>query len=186
MDLRPLLLEAGERLAERGMIAAAADVVYLEVSEVLSALEGESVGTDTLAGRKAEMEAAEDFRVPDLIVGDDFVPIPRTGDESLLRGVGSSRGRVRGTLRVVHDPTGVTDLAPGTVLAVPHSDVSWTPLFARAAGIVAEAGGMLSHSSIVAREFGIPCVVSVAGACDLPDGVDVVVDGYEGTVTVLR
>jgi pyruvate,water dikinase len=68
---------------------------------------------------------------------------------------------------------------------VPHSDVSWTPLFARAGAIVAEAGGMLSHSSIVAREFGIPCVVSAAGACDLPDGTEVVVDGYEGVVTVV-
>jgi pyruvate,water dikinase len=63
--------------------------------------------------------------------------------------------------------------------------VAWTPLFARASGVVAESGGILSHSSIVAREYGIPCVVSVANACSaIPDGAAVVVDGVAGTVLV--
>ena len=48
--------------------------------------------------------------------------------------------------------------------------------------IVAESGGLLSHSSIVAREFGIPCVVSVAGAMRIPDGSVVRVDGFTGEV----
>ena len=55
-----------------------------------------------------------------------------------------------------------------------------------AAAVVAESGGVLSHSSIVAREFGIPCVVSAPGACDIPPGSEVVVDGLAGTVTVVR
>jgi pyruvate,water dikinase len=50
--------------------------------------------------------------------------------------------------------------------------------------VVAESGGMLSHSSIVAREFGIPAVVSVEGACRLRDGTPVTVDGYQGKVSV--
>jgi len=72
----------------------------------------------------------------------------------------------------------------GDILAIPHSDVAWTPLFARAGAVIAESGGMLSHSSITAREYGIPCVVSVAGALRLPNGATVLVDGYAGTVTV--
>ena len=77
-------------------------------------------------------------------------------------------------------------VATGDVIVIPFSDVSWTPLFARAAGVVAEAtGGILSHAAIVAREYGIPCVVGVTGACDaIPDGVPVVVDGTAGTVLV--
>lgn len=76
-------------------------------------------------------------------------------------------------------------VAVGDVIVIPFSDVAWTPLFARAAAVVAEAGGILSHSSIVAREYGIPCVVSVHGACDaIPDGATVVVDGMAGTVLV--
>jgi pyruvate,water dikinase len=62
--------------------------------------------------------------------------------------------------------------------------VSWTPLFARAGAVVAESGGMLSHSSIVAREYQIPAVVSVEGAVNLPDGVLVSVDGFSGEVIV--
>ena len=65
---------------------------------------------------------------------------------------------------------------------IPYSDVGWTPMLARAGAVVAESGGLLSHSSIVAREFGIPCVVSVAGAMRIPDGASIRVDGYTGTV----
>ena len=73
----------------------------------------------------------------------------------------------------------------GEILVIPYSDVGWTPLFARAAGVVAEAGGLLSHAAIVAREYGIPCVVSVAGACSaIPDGALVHVDGVTGSVTI--
>ena len=57
-------------------------------------------------------------------------------------------------------------------------------IYDRNGAVIAEAGGMLSHSSIVAREYRIPCVVSVTGATRLPDGATVVVDGYTGTVIV--
>ncbi len=185
MDLRPLLWEAGRRLAARGELVAADEVRFLEVDEVLAALAGAAVPAGAVEARAAEMAAAEGFRVPELIVGDEFVPIPVADGLTELRGVGSSRGRRRGAVRVVRDPADAPEVPDGAVVVVPHSDVSWTPLFARAGAIVAEAGGMLSHSSIVAREFGIPCVVSAEGACDLADGTDVVVDGYEGTVTVV-
>ncbi len=83
--------------------------------------------------------------------------------------------------------TGIADFArveQGDVLTIPYSDVGWTPLFAKAGAVIAESGGMLSHSSIVAREYGIPCVVSVAGATRLEDGAMVTVDGYRGEVVV--
>ncbi len=68
------------------------------------------------------------------------------------------------------------------MLIIPFSDVGWTPLFAKAGAVVAESGGMLSHSSIVAREYGIPCVVSVPGAMRIEDGTMLTVDGYSGEV----
>jgi pyruvate,water dikinase len=70
----------------------------------------------------------------------------------------------------------------GDVLVIPYSDVSWTPLFAKAGAVVAEAGGILSHSSIIAREYGIPAVVAVPGACQLADGTQLTVDGNNGQV----
>jgi pyruvate,water dikinase len=72
----------------------------------------------------------------------------------------------------------------GDVLVIPYSDVGWTPLFARAGAVVAEAGGILSHSSVIAREYGIPAVVSVSGACGLADNSTVSVDGYRGEIIV--
>ena len=73
----------------------------------------------------------------------------------------------------------------GDVLVIPFSDVGLTPLFARAGAVVAESGGILSHSSIIAREYGIPAVVSVPGACGLEDGTMMAVDGYTGDMQIL-
>jgi pyruvate,water dikinase len=72
------------------------------------------------------------------------------------------------------------------VLVITHSDVAWTALFSKAGAVVSEAGGLLSHSSIVAREYRIPCVVGVAGATALTDGKTVAVDGYRGSVHILK
>jgi pyruvate,water dikinase len=58
-------------------------------------------------------------------------------------------------------------------------------LFARAGAIIAESGGILSHSSIVAREYKLPAVVSVTGACRiLQDGMQVTVDGFKGEIVL--
>ncbi len=72
----------------------------------------------------------------------------------------------------------------GDVLVIPYSEVGWTPLFARASAVIAESGGMLSHSSIIAREYNIPAVVSVAGATRLPDETLVMVNGHTGEVII--
>jgi pyruvate,water dikinase len=71
------------------------------------------------------------------------------------------------------------------VLVAPATDPAWTPLFARAVGVVVELGGALSHAGIVAREFGIPCVANIDGLTrTLRDGDIVRIDGSRGVVTV--
>ena len=124
--------------------------------------------------------------MPELVYGDAFVP--RRHDEvvrSTLSGHPTSRGSARGPARIVKGSADFGRVQPGDILVIPFSDVGWTPLFTRAAGIVAEAGGMLSHSSIVAREYGIPCVVSVTDATvAIPDGATLIVDGVSGLVLV--
>jgi pyruvate,water dikinase len=73
---------------------------------------------------------------------------------------------------------------PGDILICRTTDPAWTPLFGLAAAIVTETGGLLSHAAIVAREYGIPAVLGVAGALDrFPAGTTIVVDGTQGTVT---
>ncbi len=184
---RVYFLEIGRRLVDRGLLDTADDVMYLYLDEVRSALLGQPVETlplDLVRSRRKDMESLEDVVMPEIIYGDDFVPTRVDERAGALAGIPTSRGHHRGSLRVVRDTGDFGKVGPGDVIAIPYSDVGWTPLFARAGAVVAEAGGMLSHSSIVAREYRIPCVVSVAGATRLPDGATVVVDGYAGTIVV--
>jgi phosphoenolpyruvate synthase/pyruvate phosphate dikinase len=100
-----------------------------------------------------------------------------------LDGLGVSPGRVTGIARVVNDPRSGAYMEPGEILVAPVTDVAWTPLFAQAAGLVVEVGGLLSHGSIVAREYGMPAVVGVAGATKtLRTGDHITLDGTTGRV----
>ncbi len=184
---RRYFLEVGRRLTNRGTLDAPDDVMYLYLEEVRSALLGWPTEPDPrhlVDGRRDEIEGVRDIQMPEVIYGDDYVPAPPQPAATVLQGIPTSRGHHRGTLRVVLDTGDFGKVEAGDVIAIPFSDVGWTPLFARAGAVVAEAGGMLSHSSIVAREYHIPCVVSAAGATRLPDGATVTVDGYAGTVVI--
>ena len=183
---RGTFLALGELLVARRVLAEADDIFYLTLDEVRGAVrDGGGEPARIAATRRAEVAAAEDLDLPEVILGDDFVPRhrPAAGATTLL-GVPSSRGTYRGPARVVRSTDDASRLGRGDVLVVPYSDVAWTPLFARAGAVVAESGGMLSHSSIVAREHGIPCVVSTPGCLGLRDGAMVHVDGFSGVVTV--
>ena len=72
---------------------------------------------------------------------------------------------------------------PSDILVVPFTDIGWIPVLAGVGGVVADTGGQLSHTSIIAREFGIPAVVSVRHATRLiADGQDITIDGTAGRV----
>ncbi len=183
---RSTFLVLGDRLVARGLLRARDDVFYLTLEELRAAVRGDGIdAASVVSTRRDEIEAATDLDLPEVILGDDFVARRRTTtDAAILRGVPSSRGTYRGPVRRIRSSAEFDRLARGDVLVVPFSDVAWTPLFVRAGAVVAEAGGMLSHSSIVAREHGIPCVVSVPGALDLEDGTIVHVNGFSGVITV--
>ncbi|HYO44222.1 MAG TPA: PEP-utilizing enzyme, partial [Candidatus Limnocylindrales bacterium] len=183
---RGTFLALGEKLVARRVLAEADDVFYLTLDEVRAAVrDGGGEAARIAATRRAEVDAAEDLDLPEVILGDDFVPRHRlAAGATTLVGVPSARGTYRGPARVIRSTDQASQLRSGDVLVVPYSDVAWTPLFARAGAVVAESGGMLSHSSIVAREHGIPCVVSAAGCLGLRDGAMVHVDGFTGVVTV--
>jgi pyruvate,water dikinase len=92
---------------------------------------------------------------------------------------------VEGRVRVVLDPH-ATQLMPGEILVCPGTDPAWTPLFLAAGGLVMETGGLMTHGSVVAREYGIPAVVGVTRASErLKTGQRVRVDGTAGRVTIL-
>ena len=103
-----------------------------------------------------------------------------------LEGIGVSSGLVRGRARLVHHPGDPRGLEPGEILVAPITDPAWTPLFLAAAGVVVDVGALQSHAAIVARELGIPAVVSVDGATGrIRDGDELEVDGSLGTVRIV-
>ena len=129
------------------------------------------------------MQECQDVTPPSIIYGDEVLPLENHASNK-LKGTPTSRGHYTGAVRVVRGIRDFDKLKEGDVLVIPYSDVGWTPLFTKAGAVIAESGGILSHSSIVAREYNIPCVVSVSGACHLEDDTFVTVDGYRGEIVI--
>jgi pyruvate,water dikinase len=103
----------------------------------------------------------------------------------IIKGVGVSKGSVRGKARVILELQDSDKLQPGDILVCRTTSAPWSPLIAIAAGVVTDTGGLLSHSAIVAREYAIPCVTGTRSATTLiADGAIVTVDGEKGTVTL--
>ncbi|MCA9968919.1 MAG: hypothetical protein KC425_01830 [Anaerolineales bacterium] len=194
--LRNYALALGERLTARGLLPAPEAIFYLYLPEVEALVAATAVSATAVAdtaarvgARQAEMAEVRDALLPDVIYGEKAPPVTTVAETAVaqrtLRGIPTSRGYFRGPVRVIESLQAFETMAPGAVLVIPYSDVSWTPLFAQAGAVIAESGGMLSHSSIVAREYRLPAVVSVTGACRLlRNGMDVTVDGFKGIVTI--
>jgi pyruvate,water dikinase len=186
---RPMFLSLADHLVERGWLSEREDIFYVPVEVLRQALSddhgsGEALGPMAEQHRNAIARVA-DYEMPSLIYGEDDPPIiPR--QQNRLSGTATSSGYYRGPVRVVKGLQDFHKLQPGDVLVVPFTDVGWTPLFARAGAVVSDSGGMLSHSSIIAREYHIPAVVSVPGATRLPDGMTVLVDGFKGEVIIFE
>ncbi|MFT3662892.1 MAG: PEP/pyruvate-binding domain-containing protein [Gordonia sp. (in: high G+C Gram-positive bacteria)] len=107
----------------------------------------------------------------------------RCGTPQVLTGTPGSPGQVTGPARLVRGPADFSAVRRGEIVVCPYTDPAWTPLFAFAAGVVTQTGGALSHAAIVAREYGIPAVLGVAGALDrIPNGGRVHLDCAAGTV----
>jgi pyruvate,water dikinase len=118
-------------------------------------------------------------------INGNFMAPPVSGHE--LPGMPGSRGKVTGTARVVRTVEEAEQrLLPGEILVAPATLPSWTPFFSFVAAVVTGAGGVLSHAAVVAREYGIPAVVSVRGVMDvIRDGQLIEVDGDAGVVRIV-
>lgn len=100
-----------------------------------------------------------------------------------ISGIAASKGIARGPVRIIVEPSEFRDLQPGEILVTSATSPAWTPLFGVAAGLITDFGGMLSHSGVVAREYGLPAVLGVGNATStLTNGEIVEIDGTAGTV----
>lgn len=195
--VRRVFLAMGARLTEAGVLADPRDVFNLTVDELLGAVEGASVTSNLkalAALREGEMKAS--LGRPDPPERFSIRGAPLFGASGLAahsasldgeasdarKGLACCKGVVTAKVRVIEDPR-IEALAPGEILVARHTDPGWIAVFANAAGVIAERGSLLSHSAIVAREMGVPCVVSLKGVTQwLRTGDTVRLDGGAGTV----
>jgi phosphohistidine swiveling domain-containing protein len=187
--IRAAALELGRRFTRQGALPDAADVMFLEWSELQELAAGGAPPAglrERLRERRGALDRRRAERPPDLLRSDG---VPEDEDEAeeadapgLLRGLGASGGVARGPVRILRGPD-AGRLRDGDVLVVEYADPGWTPLFPRAAALVMEVGGAMSHAAVVARELGIPAVFGVREATTaLADGETVEVDGDRGVV----
>ena len=185
---REVLREAGEELVSTGNLRNVEDVWFLRRDELLMALAGEPIEVDITA-RRAEFERHASMSAPPVVTSEGEVPSSQVKQADLperaLVGTGVSGGVVEGVAHVVSDPTKET-IEKGEILVAPSSDPGWTPLFLNTAGMVVEVGGRMSHGALVAREYGIPAVVSVFEATQrIETGQRIRIDGTQGIVEIL-
>jgi pyruvate,water dikinase len=205
-SVRRVMLEFGRRFAKAGMIDGVDDVFYLTFDEVRStASELPHLNRQQLvAGRRAEMIYFRDIEPPaglgtvpigpppdDPLSRSDMrfwgAPPPPSTDPDLLHGHAGSPGTARGPARIVRSLAEASKVQQGDVLVAETTTPPWTPLFATAAAVVTDTGGVLSHCAIVAREYGIPAVVGAGNATTaIRDGQIVEVDGDTGVVRITR
>ena len=174
----------GFHLIDRGILDDPEDIYYLEDVETRQLLGDEGTRLNprqVVTQHKEDIERFKNITLPGIIYGDEAPPVTDPSMEKLI-GVPTSIGHYTGRATLVRGIQDFNKVKQGDVLVIPYSEVSWTPLFTKAGGVVAESGGILSHSSIVAREYNIPAVVSVHGAMSLPDNTLITVNGHTGEV----
>jgi phosphohistidine swiveling domain-containing protein len=205
--MRRMLLELGERLTASGVIAAPSDIFWLRLDELRNAIDfglatpGAAItGTDRPVRAEAVEQRKRLWRGQRKAAAPQLLPESRWMERAfgsmmpartrqqagdVITGVGASSGHVSAPARLLHGPDDFASMQPGEVLVARMTTPAWTPLFAMAAGVVTDVGGPLSHSSIVAREYGIPAVLGTGVATQrVSSGRQVTVDGDAGTVTL--
>ena len=182
---RELLKPVGEQLADVGRIPDPEAIYFLTIPEARRALAGEDLNGVVVARRAEFARERTRHHIPRVLLSDGtdaealLAPLP---DSRTLVGSPASPGTTSGQARVIFSPEGAR-IEPGEILVAPSTNPGWTPLFLTAGGLVMEMGGAMSHGAVVAREYGIPAVVGVAGATDrIRSGATITVDGAAGTV----
>jgi len=182
--IRQGLLELGRRCGVGD------GIFYLVPDELPRLAQGEDL-SGLIRQRRRRRRLALQVPVPEVVFSDDLDAIGRAHEapasEGALRGLGVSSGVATGVARVLRDPAESGQFREGEVLVAPSTDPGWTPIVVRAAALVLEKGGMLSHGAVVAREYGLPAVTNVHDATNvIRTGSRLRVDGASGCVELLE
>ncbi len=200
---RVVLICIGRKLVEMGLLNEPDDVIYLKYNE-LRYLMGDPSLLDAkaiVAERRATRAKHEKIRPPDFIgtATEDQMQFPYlnlwgfpeklgfdTETAGRVEGLGVSPGVIEGIAKVVSSPAEFDEVQPGDILVCQMTNPAWTTLFAIIGGIVCDAGGMVAHPAVMAREFGIPGVTGTGVATrEIKTGDRLRVDGTNGLVEIL-
>lgn len=190
---REILLEGADELVAEGQLDAQGDVFFLRLEELRKLGTGAKMTRwQHLVSERRRTYSHEKRRqqVPRLLLTDGRAIYATASEgeagEEVILGSPVSPGSAVGQVRVVLDPHDA-ELEPGEILVCPGTDPGWTPLFLAAGGLVMEVGGLMTHGSVVAREYGIPAVVGVRNATRrLLTGARVRIDGSSGEIRILE
>lgn len=185
--VRLVFLEVGRRLAARGALRDAEDVFFLEADEALAALEDRAPAEPAALAREAAERRARYRALALERPADPSRPSPAPagagGGRRWLEGVPVSGGVVTGRIRRADTLEQALQARPDEILCARAATPAWTPVFFLVRGVVLDIGGMLSHCAVIAREYGIPCVVGAKNATALlADGALVTLDANAGRV----
>jgi rifampicin phosphotransferase len=188
---RVALLAVGQEFVGAGTLDRPDDLVYLTLSELQALASGSQTDWKPLIAerRAAYQRELRRRQVPRVLVSDGRAFYAGVGADTdtgeVITGSPVSPGVVEGLVHVVLDPR-QAHLAPGEILVCPGTDPAWTPLFMVAGGLITEVGGLMTHGSVVAREYGIPAVVGVDHATQrLKTGQRIRLDGTTGKIALL-
>lgn len=200
---RVVLICIGRHLVKMGLLDEPDDVIYMKYNE-LRYLMGDPSLIDAkaiVAQRRAERAEHEKIRPPDFIgtATEDQLQFPYlnlwgfpeklhfdTETKGKIEGLGVSPGVIEATAKVVASPAEFDEVKQGDILVCQMTNPAWTPLFAIIGGIVCDAGGMVAHPAVMAREFGIPGVTGTGIATrEIKTGDRLRVDGTNGVVEIL-
>ncbi|HEY8804275.1 MAG TPA: phosphoenolpyruvate synthase [Clostridium sp.] len=183
-------LEEAKILVGKCHLAEEKDIFYVSFWELYVAVQDNESLIELVEKRKEEYNHYRKLSTPRVLTSDgeeikagykrENMP------EGALQGTPVSSGVIEGIARVITDPA-KDSLNKGEILVAPFTDPGWTPLFINAAGLVMEIGGLLTHGTVVAREYGIPAVVGVSEATKkIKTGQKIRVDGNAGFVMIIE
>ena len=193
-ELRWSFIALEQRWLESGILLESGDIFFIEFEEIRFLIEHIDVELvqelqNKIKIRRSQREEDSQIQALPLLVYGNSPPPPLIPSSfysgQTLQGIPASHGQVEGKVKVLRNFDSLPEVNKETILVVPYTDSGWTLLLAQAGGLIAEAGGRLSHGAIIAREYGIPAVMDVHNATWLlQDGQWVRVDGSRGIVEV--
>lgn len=187
---RPYFLHLADLFKGNGYIQDVSDIFYLTFEEIRNIVALKTMPEELktcIEQKKQQLLQWQNIDLPEIIIGEEMPPpsVPNR-TSPVLKGVAASKGYFEGRIKKVKGINDFSGIKRGDVLVIPHSDISWTPIFSKAKAVISESGGILSHCAIVAREYNIPAVVSVPHALQIPEDALVVVDGYKGEILIIE